>query len=334
MNRMTRLLSNVFRYRETVLVGALVILFAYFAWRAPGFFDAFNLLERSRYWVAPGLMVVPMTFIIATSGIDLSVASILAMSAMVMGLAFRDWGMPMYLAACCAVLTGLAAGALNGGIASYVRIPPLVVTLATMTLFRGVAMGLSRARPVGGFPASFQWLGQGNVFQIPGTAANPVYVPFSVLVLLGVFAVGWGLMHRSWVGRFTELIGENETAARFAGIDVSLLKCLLFTACGGLCGLAAVFHTAFYATAKADTALGMELEVIACVVIGGTRISGGRASMPGALLGLLIFGILQFGLEMSGVRSRNIIIIVGLVLILTAVMNERFGNQYTGGGSG
>ncbi len=330
MNRSMTLIKKVLGHREAMLAAALLLLFVYFSWRAPGFFDAFNLLERSRYWVAPGLIVVPMTFIIATSGIDLSVASILAMSAMVMGLAFRDLGLPIYAAACCAVLTGLAAGAFNGGIASYLRIPPLVVTLATMTLYRGIAMGLSRARPVGGFPQGFHWLGQGNLFQVPGTAANPVYVPFSLLVLLAVFAVGWVVMHRSWVGRFTELIGENETAARFAGIDASLLKCLLFTACGGLCGLAAIFHTAFYATAKADTALGMELEVIACVVIGGTRISGGRASIPGALLGLLIIGILQFGLEMSGVRSRNIIIIVGLVLILTAVVNERFSNRYTG----
>ncbi|HDP34517.1 MAG TPA: ABC transporter permease, partial [Candidatus Hydrogenedentes bacterium] len=143
-------------------------------------------------------------------------------------------------------------------------------------------------------------------------------------------AFGWMLMHKSWVGRYAELIGENEIAARFAGIDTPLVKCLLFTVCGGLCGMAAIFHTAFYATAKADTAMGMELEAIACVVIGGARISGGRASIPGALLGLLIIGILQFGLEMSGVRSRNIIIIVGLVLIITAVVNERFGGRATG----
>ncbi len=330
MNRIMTSAKKVLGHREAVLTGALAALFIYFSWRAPGFLDAFNLLERSRYWIAPGLMVVPMTFIIATSGIDLSVASILAMSAMVMGLAFRDLGLPIYAAAGCAILTGLAAGAFNGGVSSYLRIPPLVVTLATMTLYRGVAMGLSRARPVGGFPENFQWLGQGNAFQIPGTSANPAYVPVSLLVLLTVFAAGWILMHKSWIGRFTELVGENETAARFAGIDAPLLKCLLFTACGGLCGIAAIFHTAFYATAKADTALGMELEVIACVVIGGTRISGGRASIPGALLGLLIIGILQFGLEMSGIRSRNIIIIVGLVLIFTAVVNERFGNRHRG----
>ncbi|MCK5863294.1 MAG: ABC transporter permease, partial [Candidatus Hydrogenedentes bacterium] len=281
-------------------------------------------------WIAAGIIVVPMTFIIATGGIDLSVASILALSAMVMGLVFRDLGLPIYWAAVCAVLTGLAAGAFNGGMSSYLRIPPLVVTLATMTLYRGIAMGLSRARPVGDFPEGFQWLGQGDLFQIPGTSLSPVYIPVSLLVLIAVFAVGWVLMHKSWAGRYAELIGENETAARFSGIDVPLVKCLLFTACGGLCGLAAIFHTAFYATAKADTAMGMELEAIACVVIGGARISGGRASMSGALLGLLIIGILRFGLEMSGVQSRNIIIIVGLVLIVTAVVNERFGNRQTG----
>ena len=324
------MIKRVLFARESILFLVLSGLFTAFAIWVPGFFDWFNLFERSRYWVAPGLMAVPMTFIIATAGIDLSVASIMALSAMAMGLLFRDAGLPMPLAACGAMGVGLLAGAFNGGVSSYVRVPPLVVTLATMALFRGAAMGLSRAQPVGGFPEGFLWLGQGDLCQIPGTTENPVFLPVSLVVLLILYLVGWVVLRRSWVGRFTELIGENETAAQFAAINVRFLKFSLYAACGLVCGLASLFHTALYATAKADTGMGMELEVIACVVIGGTRISGGHGSVLGTLLGLFIIGILRFGLEMAGVRSQNVIVVVGLVLIVTAVFNEWVAGRTTG----
>ena len=323
------IMRQIANHRETVLVAVLLALFVGFAVSTPGFFDAFNLLERTRYWVPIGLIAVPMTFIIATAGIDLSVASILALSSMVMGLLFRDAGWPIELAAIGAVGVGMAAGAVNGGVSSYLRVPPLVVSLATMTLFRGIAMGLSRARPVGGFPDGFQWLGQGALLRVP-IGRDLVPIPFSFVVMLVVFAVGWVVMRKTWMGRFTELIGENQIAARFAGIDVDLVKFCIYTIAGALCGVAAIFHTAFYATAKADTAMGMELEIIACVVVGGTRISGGTGSISGTLLGLFIIGILQFGLEMAGVRSRNIIVVVGLVLILTVVVNEWLGKRALG----
>jgi rhamnose transport system permease protein len=230
---------------------------------------------------------------------------------------------PIGLAAAAAVAVGFAAGAFNGGVSSYLRIPPLVVTLATMALFRGVAMGLSKARSVSSFPESFLRISQGNAFSIPAGKAGPIEVPIPLFALLAVVAIGALLMRRSWIGRFTECIGENETAARFAAIDVRRIKFALYTACGAVCGLAALFNTALYATAKADAATGMELDAIACVVIGGTRISGGQGSVIGSLLGLCIIGILKYGLERAGIRSQHVVIFVGGLLIVTAVFNER-----------
>jgi len=264
------------------------------------------------------MMAVPMTFIIATAGIDLSVASIVAMSGIVLGLLFRDAQLPIAVAAGAAVLAGLSAGAFNGWASSYLRIPPLVVTLATMALFRGVAMGLSKAQPISDFPDGLLWLGQGNIVRL----GSDLYLPTPFAALLIAVALGWVLMRRSWVGRFTECIGENEMAAEFAAIGVRRLKMALYAGCGLVCGLAALFNTGLYATAKADTANGMELEVIACVVIGGTRISGGQGSVIGSLLGLCIIGILRYGLEMAGVRSQYVVIVVGALLIVTAVFNE------------
>ena len=312
---------KLFLRRESALFAVLLAMFAGFSFFVDGFFDWFNVLDRARYWVVPGMIAVPMTFIIATSGIDLSVGSIVALSGVVLGLMFRDAHMPILLAAVAAVAVGAAAGAFNGSAVSLLRVPPLVVTLATMALFRGIAMGLTKAAPIGGFPGGFTWISQGDLFALP-IGKTPAYVPVPVVALIVTAVAGGLLMRRTWIGRFTEHIGENETAARYAAIGVDGMKFMIYTACGAVCGLAALFHTALYATAKADTAQGMELDAIACVVVGGTRISGGRASVVGTLLGLLIIGILRYGLDMAGVKSQYVIIFVGALLIVTAVFNE------------
>jgi rhamnose transport system permease protein len=308
-------------YRELVLFGVLVAMFIGFSVTVEGFLDWYNILDRTRYWVVPGMIAVPMTFVIATSGIDLSVASILALSGIVMGVVHTDLGMPIAVGAFAAVLTGLLAGGFNGAVSSYLAIPPLVVTLATMTLYRGVAMGLSEARAFS-VPPGFLQLSQGDAFWISTGGGDAAPVPWSLLILFGVVAIGVIFMRKSWVGRFTLCIGENETAARFAAIPVRHLKALLFAATGLVAGAAALFHTALYSTAKADTAMGMELEAIACVVVGGTRISGGQASVVGTLLGLCIIGILRYGLLMADVSTQHIEIVIGALLIVTVVLNE------------
>ncbi len=318
---------RLLRSREAILLAILIALFAGMSVYVPGFFDAYNLLERTRYWTALGIIAIPMTFIIATGGIDLSVASILALCCIVMGMLHRDANWPMAAACAAAPATGLAAGAVNGGVVSRIGVPPLVVTLATMSLYRGIAMGLSQAKAVSQFPDWFLWLGQGSVCAIPGTGAHPAFLPAALVLLLALYLISSVVLKRSWIGRFTELTGENETAARFAAIDVRRLKFGIYACCGLLCGVAAMIHTALYATAKADTAAGLELEAIACVVVGGTRISGGHASMLGTLLGLAILGMLRFGLEMAGVSQQNIIILVGIVLVATAIVNDRLGRS-------
>ena len=319
-------MRRIFLSRESVLFYILLAMFTVFALRVDNFFDAYNILDRARYWVGPGLVAIPMTFIIATSGIDLSVGSIVAMCGIVLGLLFADAHWNIWCAAVAAVLVGTLAGAINGGVSGYLRIPPMVVTLATMTLFRGVAMGFSQARAISNFPQSFLWLSKGDAFTFPTTTEFGAAFPVPLLVLLGAMGIGTIALKKSWFGRFTECLGENETASAFAAINVPWMKLLLYTGCGAVCGIAALFNTALYATAKADTASGMALDAIACVVIGGTRISGGHASVSGTLLGLLIIGILKYGLEMAGIRSQYVIILVGALLIVTAVLNEWLAN--------
>ncbi len=316
------MIKKIITARETILLAILLGLFVLFSWRVEGFFDAYGLLEQTRYWVVPGLLAIPMTFIIATAGIDLSVGSIVALSGIVVGMLHVEYGWPAPVAAVAGLAAGIVAGALNGGVSSYLKIPPLVVTLATMTLFRGLAMGLSQAKAFGGYPESFAWISQGDLFEFTYGDELTAGFPAPLAVLLIAVVIGHVLMKRSWVGRYTECIGENETAARFAAIEVQKLKFWLYTAAGAVAGTAAAFNITLFDTAKPDAATGMELEAIACVVVGGTRISGGQGSVLGTLLGLGIIGILRYGLELYGLQSETVIIVVGVLLIVTAVFNE------------
>ncbi|MBI5091562.1 MAG: ABC transporter permease [Candidatus Hydrogenedentes bacterium] len=315
------MIKRILFRRESALLLTLILLFSGFAYFTEGFLDAYNLLERCRYWTITGLVAVPMTFIIATAGIDLSVGSIVGLSGIVLGLLYRDAGWPLVFAGSAAVLTGLAAGAFNGGITSYIKVPPLVVTLATMALYSGMAVGLSKGEPIRNFPESFTWLSLGDAFEIP-FGGSTVAFPVPLFALASVFAVGAVIFRRTWVGRFTECIGENETASQFAAIDVGRMKLLLYTVTGLICGVTSIFYTALYASARPDAGKGLELDAIACVVVGGTRVSGGQGSVLGTLLGLLIIGILKYGLEMASVPSEQLVIYIGALLILMTIFNE------------
>ena len=295
------------------MVLVLTIMSVAFAWRVENFLDADNILSRSRHWVELGLVAVPMTLIITTGGIDLSVGSLLAMCGIVTGTCWRNLGLPIGVAAVIGIAAGLAGGLANGAISSYLRIPPLVVTLATMAMYRGIAFGVSQADPVRHLPENFVWIGQGRLLNV---------VPVQLLLLVLTVVIGHILLRRTWIGWHTMAIGENETAARFAVIPVRLLKTCLYGFCGFMCGVAAVIHIARYATAHPATADGFELEVIACVVLGGTQIRGGSGSVLATLLGLLTLGVLRYGLDMADFPQQEQIVIVGLLLILTAVFNE------------
>lgn len=307
--------------RESALLLTLLLLFTGFSMFTDGFLDAYNLLERSRYWTITGLIAVPMTFIIATSGIDLSVGSMVGLSGIVLGLLYRDAGWPLACACLGAVVAGGAAGAFNGGVTSYLKVPPLVVTLATMALYSGLAVGLSKGTPIRNFPNSFTWLSQGDAFNIP-LHSGPVGFPVPLVALIVAFVVGVLIFRRTWIGRVSECLGENETAARFAAMNVGRMKLLLYTASGVVCGVTALFYTALYASARPDAGRGLELDVIACVVVGGTPVSGGQGSVVGTLLGLLIIGILRYGLEMASVPSEQVVIYIGALLIVMTVFNE------------
>lgn len=301
--------------REAALAAVLVILGTAMSLLSPHFLKVSNLLELTRHLAEIGMIACGMTFVIMTAGIDLSVGSLLGLSGIVLGYSWQAWGGA--IAVPLALLVGLGGGILNGGLVTTCGLPPLVVTLATMALFRGVAMVISRAQPVSEFPPWFSWIGQGRLGPFPAQLVAWAFIVVAADLLI----------RRTVVGRYATAIGANERAARFAAVPVAAVKLGVYAATGLLSALAGIVFASRVSTAKADAGLGLELEVIASVVLGGTQITGGRGTVVGTLFGVLILGVVRNGLSLAGVPSVWQVMLSGAILIAAAIANERLGER-------
>ena len=266
-----------------------------------------------------GLLALALTAVILTGGIDLSVGSLLGLSAVLMGAAWKDGGLPMGLAALVAVAVGVAGGALNAFLVARLAVPPLIVTLGTFSLFRGLAEGWTAGvRNYTDFPASLLFLGQGR---LPGGA--PAQLP----LLLLAAAFYWLLLHRTGAGRSLRAIGFSPEGARYAGIPVARRLSLVYLLSGLMAGLAAVVYAARLGQAKADAGTGYELTAITAVVLGGTSIFGGRGTVHGTLLGLLALAVLHNGLRLADLPAELAGILTGVLLIAAIGANRLFAER-------
>ncbi|OGV66418.1 MAG: hypothetical protein A3K19_27810 [Lentisphaerae bacterium RIFOXYB12_FULL_65_16] len=300
-------------WHETVLAGLLVALLVTAGWLEPAFVRPGTQLELSTHAWELALLALPMTAVIITGGIDLSVGSVMALSAVVLGLTFEAH-VPVWIGAVLAVLTGLVAGLLNGVFVARVKVHPLIVTLATLSAYRGVAEGISLARPISGFPDGFAVLGRGSLLGVP--------VPG---LIFAVAAVVFGfLLARTVSGRAVYAIGHNETACRFSGIPVDRIKLMLYSVSGLMAGLAAVLFVARRNTAKADIGTGMELDVITAVVLGGTSIFGGHGRIPGTLLGVLLIHETREFVSWRWNNDELIFVVTGVLLIASVLIHSLF----------
>ena len=299
-----------------VLVGAEV---AYFSYAGSNFFTLGNAAEVARASVEIGLLAFALTAVILSGGIDLSVGSLLGLCAVLMGSAHRDAGLPMGAAALLGVLAGAGGGALNAVLVARLGIPPLIVTLGTYSLFRGVAEGFTGGvRNFTDFPPALLVLGQGR---LPGG------VPAQVPLLIAAAVFFWLLVHRTPIGRGIRAIGFSPEGARFAGIPVARRLVLIYVLSGAMAGLAAVVYAARLGQAKADAGSGFELTAITAVVLGGTSIFGGRGTVHGTLLGLAALAVLQNGLRLSDQPAELAGILTGILLIAAIGANRLFAER-------
>ena len=292
---------------EAILLAILVVALAVLARLTDRFFTLDNLLEQGMLMTEVGLIAMPMTFIIVTGGIDLSVGSILGMSAILLGYSWHNWGFPLPVAIAFALFAGAAGGFVNGWFITRLNVPPLIMTIATLALYRGLAEGISQAHSVRGYPQWFYGLGQGTWLGVPS----------QLWVLLVAIVIAAIILSRTTLGRALYAIGHNETGARFSGIPVDRIKLAIYTASGLMAALAAWIFVSRVSTTRSDMGGGVELDVIAAVVLGGTSIFGGIGTIAGTVLGLVLIQLLKDGLALTGVKGDATIVVIGTVLILS-----------------
>jgi rhamnose transport system permease protein len=298
--------------REVLLLFLLLAEMALMQSLSPLFLTPDNLIEVVRQSAEIGLIALAMTLVIITAGIDLSVGSIVGLSIIMMGMLWEDAGLPLWVAVLLALLTGTLLGGFNGTLITLIGIPPLIVTLATMAGFRGIALGMSQARSIRNFPEGFLHLGQGYAVGIPVQVW--ILAVAALLFHLALTRTAWG---RSVFG-----IGANEAAARLSGVPVNRVKLQVYMLSGFMSALAAVIYAAHVSVAKPDAGLGFELTAITAVVLGGTAVSGGEGGVLGTLIALLMVGFLRSGLTLARVPSEAQDMMVGLLLILVVAVDR------------
>ncbi|GGM08303.1 ABC transporter permease [Promicromonospora citrea] len=261
--------------------------------------------------IAPVLLIaLPMTLVVATGEIDLSVASVVGLSSVTFGLLFQAGAGP-WQAALVSVLLGAVCGAVNGALVAYAGLPSLAVTIGSLALYRGLAVGLLGTTAVTGFPDAWT----------DGATANLGGSPWPVitLVLAALVAVFALLLHATPFGRDVLDIGRSREAARFSGVDVRRTLLVLFVLSGAVSALAGVYYTLRYGSARGDNATGLELQVVAAVLLGGVSIFGGRGALHGVVGGVLLIGVLGSALRLEGVTVNVINIVIGTALVVSVV---------------
>ncbi|MGF6571182.1 rhamnose transport system permease protein [Paraburkholderia sp. GAS333] len=296
---------------EVLLVIVLVLSLVLGRVLSPVFLTGANLSNVLADLTEIALMALPMTLIIVAAEIDLSVASVLGASSALMGVLWH-MGLPMPVVIVLVVIAGALAGLLNGLVIVKLNLPSLAVTIGTLALFRGLAYVLLGDQAVADFPAGY------TAFGMDTLGASFIPLPF-VIVIVGavVFTV---LLQSTAFGRSLYAIGANPTAAAFSGIEVAKIRLRLFVLSGAMSALAGVVYTLRFTSARGDNGEGFELSVIAAVLFGGVSIFGGRGSMIGVLLSLLIIGVLKNALTLDDVSSETLTVVTGVLLLASVLI--------------
>ncbi|NZD49871.1 ABC transporter permease [Rhizobium leguminosarum] len=292
---------------EVLLFAVAVLIFIFNSLASPYFLDAWNLSDATFNFTEKAMIAFAMALLVISGEIDLSVAAIIALASTAMGAAAQiGIGTPGLVAI--GIGTGLACGIFNGVLVSVLKLPSIVVTIGTMSLFRGISYIVLGDQAYGKYPADFAYFGQGYVVWV----FSFEFVLFIVLAIL--FAV---LLHATNFGRQVYAIGNNDFAARFSGIPVERVKFILFLLTGVMSGIAAVCLTSRLGSTRPSIAQGWELEVVTMVVLGGISILGGSGTIVGVVIAAFVMGLVTFGLGLLNVPGIVMSIFIGLLLIIT-----------------
>lgn len=295
---------------EVLLFGVAVLIFIANSFASPYFLNAWNLSDATFNFTEKALIAFAMALLIIAGEIDLSVAAIIALASTAMGAAAQV-GVDTPGLVAIGIGTGLACGAFNGMLVSMLKLPSIVVTIGTMSLFRGISYLVLGDKAYGSYPESFAYFGQGYLFWV-------FSFEFGLFLLCAaLFAI---LLHATNFGRQVYVIGNNEFAARFSGVPVERVKFILFLLTGLMSGIAAVCLTSRLGSTRPSIAQGWELEVVTMVVLGGISILGGSGTILGVVIAAFVMGLVTFGLGLLNVPGIVMSIFVGLLLIVTIAL--------------
>lgn len=305
---------------ETLLVILFVAVNVMNISISDNYLNANNLLTAISTFLVRGFIALPMAFILVLGEIDISVGSIVALSATVLGYSYNA-GLPMGLAILAALLTGLLCGMLNGFILTrFTELAPMIVTLGTQTLYRGFAEMILEDQSASKLHQSefFYNLYYGKIIGIP-------YIMIVFFVLAIIFGV---VLHKTVFGRYLYAIGSNRAVALYSGVPVQKIRFITYSIMGVICGVAAIYYAAWMGTIRSDIAVGYELEAVSMVVLGGISTIGGRGNFPGTVIAIFTVGLLKYGLGVINVNSQTILMILGIILITVVMIpNLRFGRR-------
>jgi rhamnose transport system permease protein len=295
---------------EGLLVALLIVLIAVNVLRSPYYLGGENIVNLFQLSIEKVIVVPIMALLIVNGEIDLSVASVMGLAACVLATLFHA-GAPMPIAIGGALLAGLVAGLFNGFWVSYVGLPSLAVTLAGLIGYRGIARIFVEDKPIGGFPAWFNAMGQQPVF---GS------LTVSILIFVLIFIVVAIILHGSAFGRLVYVIGNNAQAARYSGVRVGLIKMALFAVSGLVAALAGVLYAARLGSVRGDMATGFELDIITIVLLGGVSIFGGSGNIIGVGLSILVILNLRNGMGLANITGNTQTSVIGALLILSVLV--------------
>jgi ribose transport system permease protein len=305
--------------QKAVAFAVLIALLIFFSVFAPNFASWSNMVGIMQATAVNGVLGVAVTFVIISGGIDLSVGTMMTLTAVVAGLILTNLGMPLPLGIIGAIIFGAFMGSISGGVIAMMKIPPFIATLGMMQIARGLALVFSGATPIyfNNTP-NYQLLSPRSSISnlIPG-----LEIPNGVLIMFAVAILSSIVLSRTIIGRMIFALGSNEEAARLSGIKVNRWKILTYAISGGICGVAGLIVSARLNSAQPALGLGYELDAIAAAVIGGTSLSGGRGTVTGTIIGAFVMSVLTNGLRVMGVQEEWKIVVTGVIIILAVYID-------------
>lgn len=290
-----------------ILIGMCVLL----SILSPRFLQVKNILNILIQSTTNGVIAVGMTFVIVTGGIDLSVGSIVALGCAI-GAGFMRGGLPFPLGIVLMLLIGLAFGLAQGFLISYVKMPAFIATLGGMSIARGLTMVYLQGRTISGIPMSFQFLGNGYILGV---------FPCAVVILILIFALGYYVLQYTTFGRSVYALGGNREATQLSGINTKRVELMVYGISGMMAGLGAVVLAARLGSAVPTAGEGMEMDAISAVVIGGASLAGGRGSVMGTLVGVLILGVLNNGMNLLNIDPFYDGVVQGAVILIAVFID-------------